>query len=84
MDTYLIISYHTAEDCDRALQYFHEYHSDYLTKFWWGCLDHDHNGYAIIDADSHEQAKMAVPPLARDKARIIKLTHFDTVMHHPA
>ncbi len=84
MDTYLVISYHTAEDCDRALRYFHEYHEGYLTKFWWGCVDHDHNGYAIIEAESHEHAKMAVPPLIRDKARIIRLTHFDKGLIHPS
>jgi hypothetical protein len=83
MDKYLIVSSHTAEDCDRALQYFHEYHTGYLTHFWWGCMDHDHNGYAIIDAESHEEAKMAVPPLARDKTKTIKLIHLDGLIKHP-
>jgi hypothetical protein len=82
METYLVISCHTAEDCDRALKYFHEYHEGYLTKFWWGCKDNDHNGYAIIEAESHEHAKMAVPPLARDKARSILLSHMDHTQGH--
>jgi hypothetical protein len=84
MDTYLVISYHTAEDCTRALNYFHEYHEGYLTKFWWGCTDNDHNGYAIIEAESHEHAKMAVPPLARDKAKTIRLSHMNKDVKHPA
>ena len=83
METYLVISCHTAEECDRALQYFHEYHEGYLTKFWWGCMDHDHNAYAIIEAESHEHAKMAVPPLARDKTKTIMLTHMDHSGVHP-
>jgi hypothetical protein len=83
MDTYLVISTHTAEDCDQALKYFQEYHQGFLTKFWWGCLDHDHNGYAIIEAENHDHAKLAVPPLAREKAKIIKLTHFSQHMPHP-
>jgi hypothetical protein len=83
METYLVISYHTAEECTKALHYFHEYHEGYLTNFLWGCLDDDHNGYAIIEAESHDHAKMSVPPLARDKTRIIKLAHFNQMEAHP-
>jgi hypothetical protein len=83
METYLVISYHTAEDCERALNYFHEYHEGYLTKFWWGCMDHDHHCYAIIEAETHEHAMMAVPPLVRDKTKTIKLSHMDQTRAHP-
>jgi hypothetical protein len=83
METYLVISEHSAEECNRALQYFHEYHESYLTKFWWGCADHDHNAYAIVEAENHNHARMSVPPLARDKARIIKLLHFNQMVKHP-
>ncbi len=84
METYLVISYHTAEDCKKALSYFHEYHEGYLANFWWGCTDNDHNGYAIIEAESHEHALMAVPPVIREKARTIKLVHFNKMAAHPA
>lgn len=30
----------------------------------------------IIEAESHEQAILVVPPLFRNKARVIKLTYF--------
>jgi hypothetical protein len=83
MDTYLVISEHTEAECTRALQYFHEYHEGYLTKFWWGCYDNDHNGYAIIEAESHDHAKMSVPPLVRDKTRTIKLVHFNQMANPP-
>jgi hypothetical protein len=83
METYLVISTHTSEVCDRVLKYFHEFHEGYLTKFWWGCLDHDHTAYAIVQAESHEHALMAVPPLARATSRTVKLTHFDKQMVHP-
>jgi len=82
METFLIISHHTAEECTKAINYFHEYHEGFFTKFWWGCMDHDHNAYAIVEADNHEHAKMAVPPLVRDQARIIKLTHFNEMAIH--
>jgi hypothetical protein len=77
MDRYIVISSHTAEDCRLAVKYFREYHAGFLTNFEWGCHDHDHTAYAIIDAESHEQAKMAVPPLFREKTKVVKLVTFN-------
>jgi hypothetical protein len=79
MDRYMVISGHTAADCRQAVKYFAEFYAGYIAHFEWGCKDNDHNAYAIIEAESHEQAFMSVPPLIRDKARVIKLTYF-----HPA
>ena len=76
MDRYIVISSHTAEDCRAAVKHFREYHAGFLTHFEWGCYDNDHTAYAIIEAESHEQAKMAVPPILRSKARVVKLTTF--------
>lgn len=75
MDRYIVISSHTVEDCRMAVKYFREYHAGFLTHFEWGCYDNDHTAYAIIEAESHEQAKLAVPPILRDKARVVKLTY---------
>ena len=80
MDRYMIISGHTAEDCRRAVKYFADFHAGYITHFEWGCKDNDHNAYAIIEADSHENAKMSVPPLLRDKTTVIKLVQFTPEM----
>lgn len=76
MDKYIIISEHTAEDCRIAVKEFVHYHAGFLTHFEWGCYDNDHHAYAFIEADSHEQALMAVPPAFRGKAKAIKMTHF--------
>ena len=76
MDRYLIISEHTAEECLVATKHFAQYHASFMTHFEWGCKDNDHHAYNIIEANSHEEALMAVPPLFRDKARAIKLTYF--------
>lgn len=76
MDHYLIISEHTAEDCKMAVQYFSKYNAGFLTHFEWGCYDNDHHAYAFVDADSHEQALLAVPPLLRPKAKAIKVVQF--------
>ena len=90
MDRYIVISAHTAEDCRIAVKYFREYHAGFLTHFEWGCYDNDHHAYAIIEADSHQNALMSVPPLFREKAKAIKLTYFkpsaktDTTHSNPA
>ena len=76
MDRYLIVSEHTAEDCRMAVKHFIQYHAGFLTHFEWGCYDNDHHAYNFIDADSHEQALLAVPPLFRDKAKAIKVVQF--------
>jgi hypothetical protein len=77
MERYMVLSSHTAEDCRTAVKYFREYHAGFLTHFEWGCYDNDHTAYAIIEAENHEQAKMAVPPLFRDKTKVVKLTTFN-------
>lgn len=84
MDKYLVISAHTEEDCDKAIQYILAYHTAFLTKFEWGCMDHDHNAYTILEAESHEHAKMAVPPLFRDRTKVIKLVNFSEKVQHQA
>ena len=77
MDRYIIISSHTSEDCKMAIKQFRHYNQGFLTHFEWGCMDNDHRAYAIIEAESHESALMSVPPIFREKTRVIKLTNFD-------
>jgi len=56
-----------------AAEHFAKYNAGFLTHFEWGCYDNDHNAYAFIEAETHEQALMAVPPLLRNKARVIRM-----------
>lgn len=77
MDRFIVISSHTSEDCKMAVKEFRQYNAGYFTHFDWGCYDNDHTAYTIIDAENHENAKMAVPPLFRSKTRVVKLTNFD-------
>jgi hypothetical protein len=64
-----------------AVKHFIQYHAGFLTHFEWGCYDHDHHAYAFIDADSHEQALLSVPPLFREKATAIKVVQFKPREH---
>lgn len=77
MHRYIVISSHTAEDCKAAVKHFREYHAGFLSQFEWGCYDNDHTAYQIVEAKSHEEAMLTVPPLFRDKTRVVQLTHFN-------
>ena len=75
MDRYLIETPHTARDCKMLVEQV--YAMGYLHNFDWGCEVGVHNGWAIIEAESEAQARLAVPSLVRRKARVIKLSKFD-------
>ena len=75
MNRYLIEAPHEDKECVRALQNFLA--GGFLTHFEWGCPEDNHSGYAIIEAENVEQARMVVPPIMRDRARVIPLKRFD-------
>jgi hypothetical protein len=49
----------------------------YLHHFEWGCKDNDHTGWAVVEAESFEDARQIVPWYLRDHARIVRLVKFD-------
>ncbi len=73
---------HTAEDCHMLIDQI--YAMGYLYNFEWGCPDGVHCGWAIIEAESAAQARLAVPSLLRNKARVVRLCKFtpDVVTAH--
>jgi len=77
MKRFIVISPHTSKDCKSAVKQFRTYNAGFLTHFEWGCLDDDHTAYALVEAEDHEKAKMAVPSVFRDKAKVVRLTTFD-------
>lgn len=74
MDRYLIETPHTAQDCLNLVRQIHA--MGYLHYFDWGCKAGEHCGWAIIEAETEAEARLAVPPLVRSKARVIKLSKF--------
>ena len=75
MDRYLIETPHTAWECLDLIKLLNA--QGYLWNFDWGCKAGVHSGWAIIDAENEAQARLVVPPLVRNRARIIKLNKFD-------
>jgi hypothetical protein len=75
MDRYLIETPHTGEECLDLIKVLNA--QGYLWNFDWGCKAGIHSGWAVIEAENDEQARLAVPPLVRTRARIVKLNKFD-------
>ena len=75
MDRFLIETPHREQDCMNLIQLLNA--QGYLTHFDWGCMNGVHTGWAVIEAGSEKEARLAVPPLVRDQARIVKVTRFD-------
>ena len=75
MDRYLIETPHTVEECLDLIKVLNA--QGYLRNFDWGCKAGIHSGWAIIEAENDAQARLAVPPLVRTRARIVKLNKFD-------
>jgi hypothetical protein len=75
MDRYLVETPHSAQDCKMLIDQI--YAMGYLYNFDWGCMDGVHCGWAIVEAENDEDARLSVPPMVRKKARVIKLYKFD-------
>jgi hypothetical protein len=80
MKRFLVISHHTAEDCVRALK--EVLAIGYLTHFDWGCKDGVHTGWAVLEAETKDEAMMSVPTFLRPSAQVVRLTkyHPETVV----
>ena len=75
MDRYLIETPHTGAECLDLIKLINA--QGYLWNFDWGCEAGIHSGWAIIEAESETQARLAVPPLVRNRAQIVRLNKFD-------
>ena len=74
MDRYLIESPHNEIDCHLVLNQVHA--MGFLHNFDWGCADGVHCGWVILEAESANQARMAVPAVSRKNARITRVVKF--------
>ena len=79
MTRYLIEVPHepTKQACERAVRVFLETGSHFVTNADWGCMDDEHKAWIIVELDSKQQAREMLPPLFREKAKIVTLQQFD-------
>jgi hypothetical protein len=64
------------EECARAVHFFLNTGSHFMTHTDWGCLDGVHKGWITVEADSKEEARDMVPPNFRSQANIVQLNKF--------
>lgn len=74
MDRYLIETPHDDADCHLLVEQVRS--MGYLCNFDWGCEAGVHCGWAIVEADNEAQARLVVPSVVRDAARVIRLVKF--------
>ena len=48
----------------------------YLTNAEWGCRAGVHTAWIIVDVANDTEARLAVPPVIRRTAKVIKLNRF--------
>ena len=75
MQKFMIISPHTMQECKQVVKL--TLAAGYLSHFEWGCKSGDHNGYAMIEAESEQQALLSIPTVVRHKGRAIGVAEFD-------
>jgi hypothetical protein len=76
MNRYLIETPHTDSNCLLLVDQVQA--MGYLHNFDWGCKNGVHCGWAIIEAENEEQARLAVPPVVRGEARVVQLVKFSS------
>ena len=76
MARYIIQDSHDVDDCLKTLDAFLRAGAHYLTNAEWGCQGGEHTAWIVIEADSDEEARHLVPPVIRDRARLVRLNRF--------
>lgn len=76
MDRFVIESPHNADDCRLVITQIHA--MGYLHHFEWGCPDGVHSGWAFIEAEDENQARMIVPSVVRNSARVVRISRYNS------
>ena len=78
MPRFLIEVPHSVETmaCVREVHVFLSTGSHFLTNADWGCMDGVHCSWLIVDVASKEEARMVLPPVFREQAKIVGLNKF--------
>jgi hypothetical protein len=69
----MIESPHTPEECLKALDEELVKGRDVLEKFDFGCKAGNHIGYAIVDANTRDDALKLVPTFLQNRAKILEV-----------
>lgn len=86
--TYLIEAPHSPGECVQAMDEALAKGPGFLARFDWGCVEGEHTGWAILEADSEADARSMVPAIVRSKARIVRVgkvtpDHINAMLYLP-
>lgn len=76
MAKYLITSRHEPADCLRALDEELAKGPGILDKFYYGCREGDHTGYAVVEVKTLSDALAMVPGFLQETACITKVDKY--------
>ena len=80
MAHFMIEMTHTPDMCLEALDEMAAKESGLLDQIWWGCMDGNHTGWAVVEACSKQEALDMIPINALEEVTITevrKLTEED-------
>jgi hypothetical protein len=64
------------EACEMAKQAFLATGSHFMAQADWGCGDHEHKAWLIVEVEGKEQARAMLPALFRQDAKIVELEKY--------
>lgn len=76
MKHYMVVVEHTPDECLRTMDELADNAPELLDEFWFAGAAGEHKGWAIVDADSEEDALEKLPPALRDGADVVPVRHY--------
>jgi hypothetical protein len=77
LNTYLVTTSHTPEQCVNTLSEFKDKGGDaLLSKFEFGCMSGDHTAYAFLDGKTESEVRQMLPKDIQLTAKIQKVDKF--------
>ncbi|HLF77172.1 MAG TPA: hypothetical protein VJB57_06725 [Dehalococcoidia bacterium] len=76
MARYIVEIEHTPEDCVAALDSVVAMSKELIGRFDWGCKAGAHTGWAVMEARDEATARMLLPTVARQSAKVVQLNKF--------
>ncbi len=70
---YMIETHHAKGECLKTLDAQMNTGPEIVNKFYYGCKDEDHTGYALVDLKDKKEAISLIPDFLRAKTKIVKV-----------
>ncbi len=77
MAHFLIEFPHTKDECMGAKDQVNELAPDLMPMMDWGCLEDQHSGWGIVEADSMTEVRSMLPPDLHERASITLINEAD-------